>query len=530
MSIRIDETDAWQRLRDAAGSMGGRHLRELFGADPGRAERYAFECGDLFVDMSKHLIDDGTLDLLVDLAATARLTETIEAMFTGDHINVTEDRAVLHTALRAPRDAELHVDGQDVIDDVHAVLDAMERFSDRVRSGDWRGATGEGISTVVNVGIGGSHLGPEMAHRALHSFGDAGVDVRFVSNVDGNDMADALAGLDPATTLFVVASKSFTTAETLMNARTARRWLVDALGEGAVASHFVAVSTNEEKVADFGIDTENMFGFWDWVGGRYSVDSAIGLSLMLGIGPENFRDFLSGFHTVDEHFRNTDFSANVPVLMGLLGVWYGNFQGHDSHAVLPYDQHLGAFAPYLQQLDMESNGKSVTEDGSPVSWDTGPIVWGQPGTNGQHAFYQLLHQGTRIVPADFIGFAHPAHEVEGHHDVLMANLIAQTEALAFGRTVEGEPHRSFAGNRPTTTILAPALTPSVLGQLIALYEHKVFTQGVIWQIDSFDQWGVELGKVLAKAIEPELTSEDEPDLEHDSSTNQLIRHYRRLRR
>ncbi len=530
MTDRIDRTEAWGALVAHQKTMAGTHLEDLFRTDPGRADRYTVRLGDLYVDYSKHLITDETITRLAALAEIARLPERIDAMFRGERINVTEDRAVLHTALRAPATASLRVDDQDVVADVHEVLDAMSTFTDRVRSGEWRGATGERIRTVVNIGIGGSHLGPEMAYQALHSYGGGALSVRFTSNVDGNDIADTLDGLDPATTLFIVASKTFTTAETLTNARTARRWVVERLGSDAVASHFVAVSTNAEQVSEFGIDTNNMFGFWDWVGGRYSVDSAIGLALMLGIGVEGFRAFLDGFRIVDDHFRSTPTAQNVPSVLGLLGVWYSNFFGYDSHVVLPYDQHLGGFTAYLQQLDMESNGKSVTEAGEPVGWDTGPIVWGQPGTNGQHAFYQLLHQGTRIVPADFIGFAHPAHEVEGHHDMLMANLIAQSEALAFGRTVEGEPHRSFAGNRPSTTILAPALDPSVLGQLIALYEHRVFVQGVIWQIDSFDQWGVELGKELAKTILPELTASGEPELGHDASTNTLIRTYRGLRR
>lgn len=529
MSIRIDTTGEWHALAGHRAEMQSQTLAELFAADPNRASRFTLEAGDLFVDFSKHLITDTTMELLDGLAQAADLESRIVGMFTGEHVNITENRAVLHTALRTPRGADLIVDGQDAISDVHAVLDAMAEFTNRVRSGSWKGHTGSRIKTVVNIGIGGSHLGPEMAHRALHWVGADQIDVRFVSNIDGNDLHHALAGIDPETTLFVVASKTFTTAETLTNAHSARRWLVEAMGEEAVSAHFVAVSTNVEKVREFGIDIRNMFQFWDWVGGRFSLDSAIGLSLMLGIGEDGFRELLDGFHTIDVHFRSAPLEQNLPAILGLLGVWYSNFFGYASHAVLAYDQHLTAFAPYLQQLEMESNGKSVTESGEPVSWDTGPIVWGQPGTNGQHAFYQLLHQGTRIVPADFIGFAHPAHEVAGHHDMLIANLIAQTEALAFGRTVDGEPHRSFSGNRPTTTILAPALTPSVLGQLIALYEHKVFVQGVIWQIDSFDQWGVELGKELATAVLGELKSDGAQAVHHDGSTDQLIAQYRRLR-
>ncbi|KAE8766174.1 glucose-6-phosphate isomerase [Georgenia thermotolerans] len=537
----ISTTSQWQALTAHADQLRGTHLRDLFVADPQRGTTFAAEAVDLYVDYSKNLVTDETLRLLVDLARAAGLPERIEAMFRGEHINVTEDRAVLHTALRAPRDAALVVDGQDVVADVHEVLDRMAAFADKVRSGEWTGHTGKRLTTIVNIGIGGSDLGPHMATLALAPYADPDITSIFVSNVDGDDIAAALKGADPEETLFIVASKTFTTIETITNAKTARAWLLDALGDdAAVAKHFVAVSTNAEKVAEFGIDTANMFGFWDWVGGRYSYDSAVGLSLMIAVGPGNFRDMLAGFHAMDEHFRTTPLERNVPVLLGLVGLWYRNFQGTATHAVLPYNQYLSRFPAYLQQLDMESNGKSVTLDGAPVTYQTGPVVWGEPGTNGQHAFYQLIHQGTQTVPADFIGFVHPADEVPGHHDLLTANLLAQTEALAFGKSPEevradGVPeelvaHKTFAGNHPTTTILAPRLTPSVLGQLVALYEHKVFTQGVIWNINSFDQWGVELGKVLANRITPELTAEEEPALGHDSSTNALIERYRVARR
>jgi glucose-6-phosphate isomerase len=535
----ISTTPAWQALAAHAATAGDAHLRDLFAADPERGTRLVAEVGDLYVDYSKNRVTDETLALLVDLARAAGLPERTEAMFRGEHINTTEDRAVLHTALRAPRSAELVVDGQDVVADVHAVLDKMAAFAEQVRSGAWTGHTGARIATVVNIGIGGSDLGPAMAAGALAPFTHPGIRSLFVSNVDGDDIADALDGLDPASTLFVVASKTFTTIETITNARTARAWLVEGLGDdAAVARHFVAVSTNATEVAGFGIDTANMFGFWDWVGGRYSFTSAVGLSLMIAIGPERYREMLDGFHTVDEHFRTTPLERNVPALLGLIGIWYRNFLGAATHAVLPYNQHLARFPAYLQQLDMESNGKSVTVDGEPVGVETGPVVWGEPGTNGQHAFYQLIHQGTQLVPADLLGFVRPAVEIDPHHDLLTANLLAQAEALAFGKTadevradgVAGDlvPHRTFAGNHPTTMILAPALTPSVLGQLVALYEHKVFTQGVVWGINSFDQWGVELGKVLAGRIVPELTGDDEPA--HDSSTNALIRRYREQRR
>ncbi len=513
------------------------HLRTLFADDPGRAERYLATVGDLRIDYSKHLLDDDVLAALLAVARVADVEGRRDAMFAGEQINTTERRAVLHTALRAPRAASVLVDGHDVIPDVYEVLQRMSVFADRVRGGAWTGATGLPIRTVVNIGIGGSDLGPAMAYLATEAFGRPELSCRFVSNVDGADITDNLADLDPATTLVVVSSKTFTTIETITNATEARRWLTGALGEAAVAKHFVAVSTNAEKVAEFGIDTSNMFGFWDWVGGRYSVDSAIGLSLMISIGPDNFREFLAGFHTVDEHFRTTPFERNVPVLLGMLGIWYANVLGAQTKAVLPYAHELRRFPAYLQQLDMESNGKRVRLDGGEVNTTTGPIVWGEPGTNGQHAFYQLLHQGTRLVPIDFIGFARPNHALLAQHDLLMANLFAQGEALAFGKTLaevvaEGVPehqqaHRVFPGNRPSTTILAPQLTPFVLGELIALYEQIVFVQGAVWGVNSFDQWGVELGKALANRITPELTGTDEPH--HDSSTNELIRWYRSAR-
>ncbi len=498
------------------------HLRALFAEDPGRAERYVVEVGDLRIDYSKHRIDDVVLAGLVELADRCGVEARRDAMFAGEHVNVTEDRAVMHVALRAPADAVMTVDGTDVVADVHGVLAALSAFADRVRADDR-------ITHVVNIGIGGSDLGPAMAYRALDAYRHERIRCSFVSNVDGADIASVLADSDPASTLFVVASKTFGTIETLTNARTARRWLVDVLGEAAVADHFVAVSTNAERVAEFGIDTANMFGFWDWVGGRYSVDSAIGLSLMIAIGPERFRDFLHGFHLVDEHFRTAPLAANAPVLMALLGVWYANGLGFGTKAVLPYSEELGRFPAYLQQLDMESNGKSVRLDGTPVVGETGPIVWGEPGTNGQHAFYQLLHQGTRVVPVDFIGFATPHHPYREHHDLLMANLFAQSEALAFGRDAPvGEPYRQFDGDRPNTVILAEQLTPSVLGQLIALYEHVVHVQGTIWGVNSYDQWGVELGKELANRITPELVGEPTPSA-HDASTNALIAWYRARR-
>ncbi|MGE2723508.1 glucose-6-phosphate isomerase [Mycolicibacterium pulveris] len=538
----ITATDAWQALQRHRNEIGEKHLRQLFADDPARGTEFALNLGDLYIDYSKHRVTRETLQLLVDLARTARLEQRRDAMFSGVHINTSENRAVLHTALRLPRGAELVVDGQNVVADVHAVLDRMGDFTDRLRSGEWTGATGERIKTVVNIGIGGSDLGPVMVYQALRHYADAGISARFVSNVDPADMVATLDGLDPATTLFIVASKTFSTLETLTNATAARRWLTDALGDAAVAKHFVAVSTNEKLVDDFGINTDNMFGFWDWVGGRYSVDSAIGLSVMAVIGKERFAEFLAGFHIVDEHFRTAPLEGNAPVLLGLIGLWYNNFFGAQSRAVLPYSNDLSRFAAYLQQLTMESNGKSVRADGSPVVTDTGEIFWGEPGTNGQHAFYQLLHQGTRLVPADFIGFSQPTDDLAtadgsgSMHDLLMSNFFAQTQVLAFGKTAEQiaaedtppevVPHKVMPGNRPSTSILATKLTPSVLGQLIALYEHQVFTEGVIWGIDSFDQWGVELGKTQAKALLPVITSDASPAEQSDSSTDTLVRRYR----
>ncbi|MFB9466544.1 glucose-6-phosphate isomerase [Streptomyces cinereospinus] len=536
----------WTALEDhRAQAMRRPRLRDLFAADPRRAERYVVRVGDLRVDYSKHLITDETLVLLRELAAATGVAGLRDAMFRGDRINTTEDRAVLHTALRAPRDAVVEVDGENVVPRVHAVLDRMGAFADRVRSGEWTGHTGRRIRNVVNIGIGGSDLGPAMAYEALRAYTDRSLTFRFVSNVDGADLHEAVRDLDPAETLFVVASKTFTTIETITNATSARSWLLAGLdGDAkAVARHFVAVSTNAGKVTEFGIDPDNMFEFWDWVGGRYSYDSAIGLPLVIAIGPERFREMLDGFRTVDEHFRTAPAEANAPLIMGLLGIWYGNFFAAESHAVLPYSHYLSRFTAYLQQLDMESNGKSVDRDGRPVGWHTGPVVWGTPGTNGQHAYYQLIHQGTRLVPADLIGFARPAgelsDELRAQHDLLMANLFAQGQALAFGKTAdevraEGVPeeqvaHRTFQGDHPTTTILAPRLTPSVLGQLVALYEHKVFVQGAVWHIDSFDQWGVELGKVLARRVEPALTGGAEvPGL--DPSTAALVAAYREFRK
>ncbi|MEU7419483.1 glucose-6-phosphate isomerase [Streptomyces antibioticus] len=540
---RLNQTPEWTALAKHREELGEVRLRELFAAEPGRGSGYTVRVGDLHIDYSKHLVTDETLRLLRELAAATDVFGLRDAMFRGEKINTTEDRAVLHTALRAPRDAVIEVDGENVVPAVHAVLDKMAGFADRVRSGAWTGHTGKRIKNVVNIGIGGSDLGPAMAYEVLRSFTDRDLTVRFVSNVDGADLHEAVRDLDPAETLFIIASKTFTTIETITNATSARSWLLDALGdEAAVAKHFVALSTNAEKVADFGIDTANMFEFWDWVGGRYSYDSAIGLSLMIAIGPDRFREMLDGFRTVDEHFRTAPAESNVPLLLGLLGIWYGNFFDAQSHAVLPYSHYLSKFAAYLQQLDMESNGKSVGRDGQEVDWQTGPIVWGTPGTNGQHAYYQLIHQGTKLIPADFIGFARPVPELSGElaaqHDLLMANFFAQTQALAFGKTpdevrAEGVPeelvaHKTFKGDHPTTTVLARELTPSVLGQLIALYEHKVFVQGAVWNIDSFDQWGVELGKVLAKRIEPALTEGAEvPGL--DTSTEALVATYRELR-
>ncbi|MFG3195727.1 glucose-6-phosphate isomerase [Streptomyces sp. NPDC048208] len=538
----LNRTPEWAALKEHREGFGGTSLRELFAADPERGRTYTVQVGDLYIDYSKQLVDDEALRLLRELAVATDVFGLRDAMFRGDRINTTEDRAVLHTALRAPRDAVVEVDGENVVPAVHAVLDKMAGFAERVRSGEWTGHTGKRIKNIVNIGIGGSDLGPAMAFEALRPFTERGLTVRFVSNVDGADLHEAIRDLDPAETLFIVASKTFTTIETITNATSARTWLLDALGDDkAVAKHFVALSTNAEKVTGFGIDADNMFEFWDWVGGRYSFDSAIGLSLMIAIGPEKFRELLDGFHTVDEHFRTAPAEENAPLLLGLLGIWYGNFFDAQSHAVLPYSHYLSKFTAYLQQLDMESNGKSVQRDGSPVEWQTGPVVWGTPGTNGQHAYYQLIHQGTKLIPADFIGFARPvdelSDELKAQHDLLMANFFAQTQALAFGKTAEEVreegvpeelvPHKTFQGDRPTTTILAPELTPSVLGQLIALYEHKVFVQGAVWNIDSFDQWGVELGKVLAKRIEPALTEgADVPGL--DPSTRALVAEYREM--
>jgi len=537
---RITRTPEWEALETHRGKMEGVHLRDLFAEDPDRGETLTLEAGDLYLDYSKNLVTGETLELLMGLAERSGLRRRIDAMFAGERINVTEGRPALHVALRAPRDEVIEVDGEDVVPWVHAVLGRMASLAVRVRSGNWTGHTGKPIRNVVNIGIGGSDMGPAMAYEALRDFSERSITFRFVSNVDGTDVYEATRDFDPQETMFIVSSKTFTTLETLTNARTARDWLLSKLGTPkAIAKHFVAVSTNAEKVAEFGIDTENMFEFWDWVGGRYSVDSAIGLSLMVAIGPESFRDMLAGFRQMDEHFRTAPFERNMPVLLGLLWTWYGNFFGAETHAVLPYSQHLEKLPAYLQQLDMESNGKSVDLEGNPIDYQTGPVVWGTPGTNGQHAYFQLIHQGTKLIPCDFIGFVHPSHAVGDHHDLLMASLFAQTEALAFGKTreeVEAEgvpsaqvPHRTFRGNHPTNTILASKLTPKVLGQLIALYEHKVFTQGTIWNVNSFDQWGVELGKVLATRIVPELQGEAEPELDHDSSTSALIRRYRRLR-
>jgi glucose-6-phosphate isomerase len=532
---------AWQALVAHYQQIKDVHLRALFAQDPQRGERLVLEAAGLYLDYSKNRVTDETIGLLLRLAEESGLRERIEAVFKGEKINITEDRAVLHIALRAPRGQQILVDGVDVVPQVHAVLDKMAAFAERVRGGDWQGYTGKRIRNVVNIGIGGSDLGPVMAYEALKHYSAHDLTFRFVSNVDGTDFAEATRDLDPAETLFVVASKTFTTLETMTNARTARGWLLAALGdEGAVAKHFVAVSTNAKEVAKFGIDTTNMFEFWDWVGGRYSMESAIGLSTMIAIGPDHFRTMLAGSHAIDEHFRTAPFEQNLPVLFGLLTLWYADFFGAETVAVLPYDQYLKRFPAYLQQLTMESNGKSVTLDGRRVDYQTGSIFWGEPGTNGQHSFYQLIHQGTKLIPCDFIGFCHSLNPLGDHHDLLMSNVFAQAEALAFGKTAdevraEGTPdwlapHRTFEGNRPSNTLLAERLTPETLGKLVALYEHSVFTQGVIWQIDSFDQWGVELGKVLAQRIIPELTSADEPALGHDSSTNALIRRYRSQRR
>ena len=546
MTQQLTETTQWQALAKHREAFGDTRLRELFDADPDRAQRFTREVAGLTVDVSKNLITEETLGLLLELAKARGVEALRDAMFAGQKINVTEDRAVLHVALRAPRGEHIDVDGEDVVPGVHEVLDRMSAFSDRVRSGEWTGHTGKRIKNVVNIGIGGSDLGPAMAYEALKEYSERSMTFRFVSNVDGADLYEATRDLKAEETLFVISSKTFTTVETITNAPPAKAGVLGELGgdESAVAKHFVAVSTNDTEVAKFGIDTANMFGFWDWVGGRYSYDSAIGLSLMIAIGPERFREMLAGFHEVDEHFRTAPLERNVPILLGLIGIWYGSFFDAQTHAVLPYSHYLSRFSAYLQQLDMESNGKSVQRDGEPVAWQTGPIVWGTPGTNGQHAYYQLIHQGTKIIPADFIGFAEPvapAADPRGaHQDMLTANFLAQTEALAFGKTreqVEAEgtaapivPHRVFKGNHPTTSILAARLTPSVLGQLVALYEHKVFTQGAVWNINSFDQWGVELGKALAKKIEPELKAGNTPaSAAHDSSTDALIGKYREFR-
>jgi glucose-6-phosphate isomerase len=532
---------AWASLQKHHQEIRGIHLRQLFAEDRERGERFAIEAAGIYLDYSKNRITDETLGLLIQLARESGLRERIDAMFRGDRINVSENRAVLHVALRAPRNATILYDGRNVVPEVHAVLDKMADFADRLRGGAWKGHTGRRIRNVINVGIGGSDLGPVMAYEALKHDSERSMTFRFVSNVDGTDFAEAVRDLDPAETLFIVSSKTFTTLETMTNARTARDWLLAGLGgdEAATAKHFVAVSTNAQEVAKFGIDTANMFGFWDWVGGRYSMDSAIGLSTMLAIGPDNFRAMLGGFHEMDEHFRTAPFERNLPVLMGLLAVWYNNFFGAQTVAVLPYAQYLKRFPAYLQQLAMESNGKHVTRDGDAVDYDTGPIYWGEPGTNGQHSFYQLIHQGTRLIPCDFIAFARTANPLGRHQDMLLANVFAQTEALAFGKTAEEVraegtpdrlvPHRLFEGNRPSNTLLLEALTPAALGRLVALYEHSVFTQGTIWQVDSFDQWGVELGKALAQRIIPQLESPTEPKLGHDSSTNALIRRYRKLK-
>jgi glucose-6-phosphate isomerase len=536
----LRDLSAWKALGAHKTAIENTTLAKLFAEDAGRGERLTVQAAGIYLDYSKNRVTDETLKLLVQLAEQSGLKAKIEAMFSGQKINISENRAVLHVALRAPKGAVIEVDGQNVVPEVHAVLDKMSAFADRVRSGDWKGHSGKRIRNVVNIGIGGSDLGPVMAYEALRSYSARDMTFRFVSNVDGTDFAEAVIDLDADETMFIVSSKTFTTLETMTNANTARDWFLSRVkDESAIAKHFVAVSTNASAVTKFGIDTANMFGFWDWVGGRYSMDSAIGLSSMLAIGPENFRAMLAGFHEMDEHFRTTPFESNLPVLMGLLAVWYNDFFDAQTVAILPYEQYLKRFPAYLQQLTMESNGKHVKVDGTPVDADTGPIYWGEPGTNGQHSFYQLIHQGTRIIPCDFIGFAKALNPLGRHHDILMANVFAQAEALAFGKTeaevkAEGTadwlvPHRLFEGNRPSNTIIMDKLTPAALGKLVALYEHNVFTQGVIWQIDSFDQWGVELGKVLAQRIVPQLESAEEPKLEHDSSTNALIRYYRKLK-
>ena len=537
--VPLNQRPAWKALEAHAQTMKGTNLRQLFKEDSGRGQRFTAEADGIFLDYSKNRITDETLKLLLQLAEESGLRGRIDAMFRGDKINITENRAVLHVALRAPKDETIFVDGEDVVPGVHAVLDKMAGFAERVRSGEWKGHTGKRIRNVINIGIGGSDLGPVMAYEALKHYSQRDLTFRFISNVDGTDFAEAVQDLSTDETLFLVASKTFTTQETMTNAHTAREWLLAGLGgdEKAVAKHFVAISTNAKEVAKFGIDTENMFGFWDWVGGRYSMDSAIGLSTMIAIGPENFLAMLAGFHAIDVHFRTTPFAKNLPVLLGLLTIWYTDFFAAQTVAILPYEQYLKRFPAYLQQLTMESNGKHVTLEGTRVAVDTGPVYWGEPGTNGQHSFYQLIHQGTRLIPCDFIGFAKSLNPLGRHHDMLMANVFAQAEALAFGKTAEQVkaegtpdwlvPHRVFEGNRPSNTILADVLTPAVLGQLVALYEHSVFTQGAIWDIDSFDQWGVELGKVLATKVLGELESATEPQLAHDSSTSSLIRRYRK---
>ena len=536
-SISPVETAAWKDLRSHYDKIHNVHLRTLFADDPSRGERLTAEALGLFLDYSKNRITGETLTLLIRLAKECKLSDWTEAMFRGEKINITENRAVLHVALRMPRGTSIIVDGKNVVDEVHEVLDRMSDFSNRVRDGQWVGHTGKRIRNVVNIGIGGSDLGPVMAYEALRHYSKRDLNFRFVSNVDGTDFAEATRDLNPEETLFIVSSKTFTTLETMTNAQTAKSWLVDKLGsDKAVAKHFVAVSTNAKEVSKFGIDTANMFGFWDWVGGRYSMMSAIGLSTMIAIGPDNFQQMLAGAHEMDEHFRSTPFERNLPVIMGMLGIWYGDFFGSETVAVLPYDQYLKRFPAYLQQLTMESNGKSIDRNSQHVKYQTGAIFWGEPGTNGQHSFYQLIHQGTKLIPCDFIGFAHSLNPLGNHHDLLVANVFAQSEALAFGKTAEQVkqegtpdwlvPHRVFEGNRPSNVIFANRLTPALLGKLVALYEHLVFTQGIIWAIDSFDQWGVELGKVLANKIYPELASPTEPELKHDSSTNNLIRRYR----
>ena len=536
----LTQRPEWKALEEHYQAIRDTHLRTLFHDDSQRGERFTLEAVGLYLDYSKNRVTSETLRLLLSLAESASLRGRIDAMFSGEKINVTEKRAVLHVALRAPKGSSIMVDSQNVVPEVHAVLEKMASFANRVRSGEWRGHTGKQIRNIVNIGIGGSDLGPSMAYEALKYYSDRGITARFVSNIDGTDFVEATLDLDPAETLFVVSSKTFTTLETLTNARSARAWCLSALGdESAVAKHFVAVSTNTAEVKKFGIDPANMFEFWDWVGGRYSYDSAIGLSLMVAIGPEHFYEMLAGFHQMDEHFRTAPFAQNLPVILGLLGVWYNNFFGAETVAILPYDQYLNRLSAYFQQLDMESDGKHVDLEGNRVNYQTGPIIWGQPGTNGQHAFYQLIHQGTKLIPCDFVGFNQTLNPIGNHHDLLMANLFAQTEALAFGKTAEEVvadgvpafqvPHRTFEGNHPTNTLLLDRLTPEALGKLIALYEHKVFVQGTIWRINSFDQWGVELGKVLAQRIIPELENAAVPELKHDSSTNTLISRYRQAR-